>query len=80
MIASYEEEKFNVDEKLFRYHVAVDPMANELLNNGIKRFADDIEKLEHIVRSRLEWTYYNIYSINKPNVKGSSIVSSEQNR
>ena len=29
----------------------VDPMANELLHNGIKRFADDIEKLEGIVRT-----------------------------
>jgi transaldolase len=31
----------------------VDPMANELLHNGIKRFADDIEKLERIVEAKV---------------------------
>jgi len=28
-------------------------MANELLHHGIKRFADDIEKLEKIIEAKL---------------------------
>jgi len=42
-----------VDEKKFRWELNQDPMANEKLAEGIRKFAADLEKLEAIVKSKL---------------------------
>ncbi|MGE3954130.1 MAG: transaldolase [Parachlamydiales bacterium] len=39
--------KLPVDEKSFRWHLNENPMALEKLSEGIRKFADDIVKLEH---------------------------------
>ena len=49
-----EVEKMEVDEKVFRWELNADQMAYEKLGEGILKFAQDIEKLEKIVRIELE--------------------------
>lgn len=47
------EEAFVVDEAFFRYHVNKDAMAIEKLAEGIRVFAEDVEKLETLIQSHL---------------------------
>lgn len=46
-------EPVEVDEKTFRWMLNEDPMANDKLADGIRRFAADIVKLEDIIRAVL---------------------------
>lgn len=46
-------EKLELDEKSFRYLLNKDPMAHDLLADGIRRFAADTEKLENIITTNL---------------------------
>jgi transaldolase len=39
-----------VDEKSFRWHLNQDPMATEKLADGIRRFAQDMDTLESLIR------------------------------
>ncbi len=39
-------EKINVDEKTYRFMLCQDPMATDKLAEGIRKFSEDIEKLE----------------------------------
>lgn len=50
----YPGEKINVDEPSFRWQLNSDAMATEKLAEGIRNFADDIVKLENIIRERLQ--------------------------
>ncbi|KAM3141765.1 hypothetical protein pb186bvf_006087 [Paramecium bursaria] len=47
-------EKTLVDEKVFRWELNQDAMATEKLTSGIKKFAEDLDKLEVLVRQLLE--------------------------
>lgn len=47
-------DKVPVDEPSFRWQLNADAMATEKLAEGIRGFADDIVKLETIIRSRLQ--------------------------
>jgi len=44
-------EKFNADEKSFRYQLNQDAMATEKLSEGIRLFCADIEKLEKVLQA-----------------------------
>ena len=46
--------KINVDEKTFRMMNAMDPMCTEKLAAGIRGFAADIEKLETIIKEKMD--------------------------
>ncbi|PIS01434.1 MAG: transaldolase [Chlamydiae bacterium CG10_big_fil_rev_8_21_14_0_10_35_9] len=46
-------EKIHVDEKAFRYQLNEDPMATEKLAEGIRKFAEDIVKLEKVIEKKL---------------------------
>lgn len=50
----YPGEKVKVDEASFRWQLNSDAMATEKLAEGIRNFADDIVKLENIIRGRLQ--------------------------
>lgn len=50
----YPGEKIKVDEPSFRWQLNSDAMATEKLAEGIRNFADDIVKLENIIRERLQ--------------------------
>lgn len=46
-------EKMKVDEKTFRYQLNENPMATEKLAEGIRKFAEDVIKLEEIIKEKL---------------------------
>ncbi|KAK7108069.1 transaldolase-like isoform X2 [Littorina saxatilis] len=46
-------EKVAVDEKLFRWEMNEDEMANDKLSEGIRKFGADAIKLENVLRQRL---------------------------
>jgi len=46
--------KISLDEKSFRWMLNEDPMATEKLAEGIRKFAEDITKLEKIIEDRLK--------------------------
>ena len=50
----FESEKLLTDEKSFRYALNSDAMATEKLAEGIRGFCADIEKLEVIVKAKIE--------------------------
>ena len=45
-------ERLELDEPAFRWELNSDPMATEKLAEGIRRFADDAVKLEHMLVER----------------------------
>lgn len=45
--------KVDMDEKTFRWMINEDPMATEKLAEGIRNFANDIVKLEEIVKAKM---------------------------
>ena len=47
-------EKINLDEAKFRWMLNEDQMATEKLSEGIRKFAVDQEKMDAMVRERLE--------------------------
>ena len=47
-------EKINLDEARFRWMLNEDQMATEKLSEGIRKFAADQEKMDAMVRERLE--------------------------
>jgi transaldolase len=47
-------ERVKIDEKSFRWMHNSDPMAVDKLSDGIRKFAEDIEKLEKLLRGKLE--------------------------
>ncbi len=47
-----DEEKFELDEKRFRWYLNENAMATEKLAEGIRRFSRDLEKLEEYVKIR----------------------------
>lgn len=47
------QEAFEVDEKFFRYHLNKNAMAIEKLSQGIRVFAEDVEKLEALIADHL---------------------------
>lgn len=51
---TYETKKLITDEKSFRYALNSDAMATEKLAEGIRGFCVDIEKLEVIVKGKIE--------------------------
>lgn len=46
-------EKVEVDEKIFRWQMNEDEMANDKLSDGIRKFAADAIKLENVLRQKL---------------------------
>ena len=46
-------EKIQLDEKAFRFLLNEDAMATEKTAEGIRKFAADIVKLEHVIASHL---------------------------
>lgn len=52
--ASENLEKIEVDEKHFRWMLNDDPMANDKLSEGIRKFAQDQQKLEAFVAKRIQ--------------------------
>jgi transaldolase len=46
-------EKINMDEKTFRWMMNEDAMATEKLSEGIRKFAEDLIKLEKLIESKL---------------------------
>lgn len=46
-------EKINMDEKTFRWMMNEDAMATEKLSEGIRKFAEDLIKLEKLIASKL---------------------------
>jgi len=46
-------EKIKMNEKIFRWMLNEDEMANDKLSEGIRRFAADAVKLENILRQRI---------------------------
>jgi len=46
-------EKIPLDEKTFRWMLSEDPMATDKLHEGIRKFAQDIVKLEGMIQARL---------------------------
>lgn len=46
-------EKINLDEKTFRWMLNEDPMATEKLAEGIRKFSEDIVKLEGLIAKKL---------------------------
>jgi transaldolase len=46
-------EKILLDEKTFRWMLSEDPMATDKLHEGIRKFAQDIVKLEGMIQARL---------------------------
>lgn len=46
-------ERIKIDEKTFRWMHNSDPMAVEKLSDGIRKFAEDIEKLEKLIKEKL---------------------------
>ena len=50
----YKLNKLNIDEKSFRYILNSDAMASEKLGEGIRGFCVDIEKLEKIIKDKME--------------------------
>ena len=48
-----QDEKIELDEKTFRWMLNEDAMATEKLAEGIRKFAEDIIKLENYVKSKL---------------------------
>ena len=46
-------EKIPLDEKTFRWMLSEDPMATDKLHEGIRKFGQDIVKLENMIKSRL---------------------------
>nr|KAG5706841.1 hypothetical protein BaRGS_004176 [Batillaria attramentaria] len=51
--ASSSQEKVTVDEKVFRWEMNEDEMANDKLSEGIRKFAADAIKLENVLQQRL---------------------------
>ncbi|KAM3141766.1 hypothetical protein pb186bvf_006088 [Paramecium bursaria] len=47
-------EKIHIDEKIYRWELNQDSMATEKLAGGIKKFAEDLDKLEIYLRQLLE--------------------------
>lgn len=47
-------EKVSYDEKSFRWEIGKDPCATAKLAEGIVKFAEDTEKLEKLIRSKLQ--------------------------
>ena len=47
-------DKINLDEAKFRWMLNEDQMATEKLSEGIRKFAVDQEKMDAMVRERLE--------------------------
>ena len=47
-------EKISLDEAMFRWMLNEDQMATEKLSDGIRKFAADQEKMDAMVRERLE--------------------------
>ena len=47
-------EKISLDEAMFRWMLNEDQMATEKLSEGIRKFAADQEKMDAMVRERLE--------------------------
>ena len=47
-------QKLLTDEKSFRYALNSDAMATEKLSEGIRGFCTDIEKLEVIIKGKIE--------------------------
>jgi len=45
--------KVSVDEKTFRWRMNEDPMANDKLSDGIRKFAQDATKLEGVLKQKL---------------------------
>lgn len=43
-----------LDEKTFRWMLNEDEMANDKLSDGIRKFAVDAQKLEDLIRTRLQ--------------------------
>jgi len=43
-----------LDEKTFRWMLNEDEMANDKLSDGIRKFAADANKLEDLIRARLQ--------------------------
>jgi transaldolase len=46
-------EKMKIDEKTFRYLLNENPMASDKLSEGIRKFVDDIVKLEKMISEKL---------------------------
>ncbi len=46
-------EKVNMDQMTFRWHMNENPMANEKLSEGIRRFSNDIRILEKYIQEKL---------------------------
>jgi len=53
-IASKDVEKVEMNEKAFRWMMNEDPMATQMLADGIRNFAIDIVKLEDIIKSKVQ--------------------------
>jgi len=52
---SVQDKKYeNLDEKTFRWMLNEDEMANDKLADGIRKFAVDAQKLEDLLRARLQ--------------------------
>ena len=45
--------KIILDEKAFRWMLSEDPMATDKLHEGVRKFAQDIVKLEAMIKSKL---------------------------
>lgn len=46
-------QKIAIDEKTFRWQLCADAMATEKLYEGIRKFAEDIVKLEKLIEQRI---------------------------
>jgi len=46
-------EKVNLDQMSFRWHMNENPMANQKLAEGIRRFSNDIRTLEKYIQGQL---------------------------
>ncbi len=53
MAARSKMEKVELNEMAFRWHLNENPMANEKLSEGIRRFSNDIRTLEKYIREQL---------------------------
>jgi transaldolase len=54
----YQGQKLSNTEKAFRYALNADAMATEKLAEGIRGFCADIEKLEAIMKEKIEDSMY----------------------
>lgn len=46
-------DRVEVNEKIFRWQMNEDQMANDKLSEGIRKFAADAVKLENMIRAKL---------------------------